>query len=332
MVDWGGLENRYTRKGIGGSNPPPTAREIMKPLGHKTYFKLALVFFVLGLIFIAAGLFISAETIQFPSQVKVNFSWQKGVEDIKEKDFFLAYAAKDDGNYLLSINGRLDHGLTLEESQQSLESKLSFNLSSPKDPYAIYSQKQISPNEATILAKATDKAYVEGIYYRLLKQAEESILGCAIEVVYMVSARSDVTSASFAKLKEDMKAIVENSLIVNYKACYDSYKGFCSNDTPSESSPTKEGATIVPRLSTTVSEKAIPKSSVSTKTSTPVSQFSKISSPILAQTDSNNFLHLGNSAKILKIIGYSFLGVAAMVALASIIYRMILKKRGTEFS
>ncbi len=22
-VEWGGLENRYTRKGIGGSNPPP---------------------------------------------------------------------------------------------------------------------------------------------------------------------------------------------------------------------------------------------------------------------------------------------------------------------
>lgn len=312
----------------------------MKPFGHKTYLKLALVFFVLGLILVVSGWLISAETIQFPSQVKVNFSWQKGVEDIKEGEFKLAYGTQDDGTYILSILGHLDSNISLEESEQSLESKLTFNWSNPKDPYAIYSQKQISPNEATILAEETGKAYIEGIYYRPLKPPEGANPGCAIEVVYMVSARSDVTSTSFAKLKEDMKEIVENGLIANYQACYDSYKGLCSNDTPPESSPTEEPETIVPIFSIVPSEKATPKpASVSTAkastTPTPVSQFSKTPSPVFAHTDStdsNNFLHLGNSAKILKIIGYSFLGLAVLISLASLIYRFILKKRGAEFS
>ena len=69
----GGLENRYTRKGIGGSNPPPTARLLNKYMNFLTQYS-----WILAVVAFVAAVFAFVKVSGFEQRLSTIFRGEEG--------------------------------------------------------------------------------------------------------------------------------------------------------------------------------------------------------------------------------------------------------------
>ena len=273
----------------------------------KLHIKISLVLLIIGLLLVLVSLVVKADTINFPSAWQGNFNWQKGMETVREKDFVLAYGTQDDGTYLMSVLGRVNS----YSSSQSAEGLLTYNLMQPKPAYEIYAQKNLSDTESIVLTTETGKAYVEGIYLRNFGN------NCYGEVVYMASARTDVTSASFEKLKADLEQIVEKGTIINYLSLHDTYNGFC---------PTVAKATAQPASPSSASKQVSPSPSEDS-----LAGVIKPSPTLTSEPNNSELNIMGGSSKTLKMVGLGFVVIAVGMSIASLIYNFVLRRRGRDY-
>ncbi len=277
--------------------------------------KIALSFFALGIVLLAASFFVSADSMTFPATWQGNFTWQKGVETIENNHLFLAYATKTDGSYMLTVIGQTDNYSTPKDAN----SLLTYHLMEPKPPYEVYGQKTISSTESTIVTTQLDEPYLEGIYLRDLGN------NCYSKLVYQASPESNITAASFEKMKQDFKKIVEEGTIVNYSSFNNMFGGYCSKSPTPTSTVTPKSTTRSATANTVNRTTNSPTQKQNTRES--VANVDDIDSAQPSSKPSRTIIKSGKFSGAFTKIGLIFLGISLVISLFSIGYKIYLRKR-----